>query len=103
VTQPVNTRASQRFQVDLEVEYRAAETDAWTRAHARNASLGGVFLADTTLLPGSRIQLRLRLPHQLVEGGAVVRWQDHGGVGLQFDGLRAREVWALNKFFESQS
>jgi hypothetical protein len=23
------------------------------------------------------------------------------GIGIRFEGLRARDVWALNKFFES--
>jgi len=35
-----------------------------------------------------------------VEVGAIVRWSDDKATGLQFDGLRARDVWALNKYFE---
>ena len=34
-----------------------------------------------------------------VEVGSTVRWSDAKGVGLQFDGLRARDVWALNEYF----
>jgi hypothetical protein len=35
-----------------------------------------------------------------IEVGATVRWGDAKGVGLQFDGLRARDVWALNEYFK---
>jgi len=35
-----------------------------------------------------------------IEIGATVRWADSNGIGLQFDGLRARDVWALNEFFK---
>ena len=31
---------------------------------------------------------------------ATVRWSDDKATGIQFDGLRARDVWALNKYFE---
>jgi hypothetical protein len=103
VSQTPYTRYALRFPVKLEVEYRATDTDAWATARTRNASLGGVFLDETTLAAGARIQMRLHLPHQLVEVGGVVRWQDGSGIGVQFDGLRAKDVWALNKFFESQS
>jgi hypothetical protein len=29
-----------------------------------------------------------------------VRWADAKGIGIQFDGLRAQEVWALNEYFK---
>ena len=38
---------------------------------------------------------------EAIEIGAVVRWSDDKATGIQFDGLRARDVWALNKFFEA--
>ena len=98
-----NTRSADRFIVELDVEYRAGEADPWTTARTRNASLGGLFLDQTSLTVGTRVQMRVRLPGQLVEVGGLVRWQDGTGVGIQFDGLRAKDVWALGKLFESQS
>jgi hypothetical protein len=98
-----NTRTAQRFDVDLEVEYKTGES--WAKARARNASLGGLFLDDTKLSSGSKILMRLRLPtfKDPIEVGGLVRWQQGAGVGVQFDGLRARDVWALGKYFESLS
>jgi len=37
---------------------------------------------------------------QAIEVGTTVRWTEGTGIGLQFDGLRARDVWALNEFFK---
>lgn len=98
-----DTRSANRFIVELEVEHRAGEAEPWKTAHTRNASLGGLFLEETALSVGAKVQMRIRLPGQTLEAGGVVRWQDGTGVGVQFDGLRAKDVWALGKFFESQS
>jgi hypothetical protein len=27
----------------------------------------------------------------------------HNGIGIRFQGLRARDVWALNQFFQSNA
>jgi hypothetical protein len=54
---------------------------------------------------GSREHLSFSIPTTpyAIEVGATVRWSDDKATGLQFDGLRARDVWALNKFFEQLS
>ncbi len=54
---------------------------------------------------GARVQLSFKIPNtpDAIEVGATVRWSDDKATGLQFDGLRARDVWALNKFFEQLS
>lgn len=51
---------------------------------------------------GQRVTITFPIPtiEDAVIVGAIVRWSDDKATGLQFDGLRAREVWALNKFFE---
>ena len=77
-------------------------------AHTRNISLGGVFIETEQTLPfGARVTMKFRIPTQAepidVEG--QVRWleMDEGrlrGLGVRFEGLRARDVWALNKYFE---
>jgi len=68
-----------------------------------NLSLGGALVnAGTRYSMGQRVQISLAIPPQEdpVEVGATVRWSDDKATGLQFDGLRARDVWALNKYFE---
>jgi hypothetical protein len=66
-------------------------------------SLGGALLAiGTKLAMGTRVQLSFSVPvvTEPIEVGAIVRWSDENATGIQFDGLRAKEVWALNKYFE---
>lgn len=70
----------------------------------RNLSLGGALVALSRRLPmGTQVIVRFRVPtqDQAIEVGARVRWSTEESLGLQFDGLRAREVWSLNKYFES--
>ena len=54
---------------------------------------------------GKRVEIVFLVPTSpdAITIGATVRWSDGSGTGLQFDGLRAREVWALNKYFEQLS
>ncbi len=74
----------------------------------RNISLGGVFIETEQTLPfGAKVMLRFKIPTQTetIEVEGQVRWleMDDGrlrGLGIRFEGLRARDVWALNKFFE---
>ena len=68
-----------------------------------NLSLGGVLLiAEVKLWMGQRVNITFNVPTvaEAIDVGSTVRWSDDKGVGLQFDGLRARDVWALNKYFE---
>lgn len=68
-----------------------------------NISLGGAQVVAKQRLPmGSRCQIAFRVPtlEDVIDVGATVRWADAQGVGLQFDGLRARDVWGLNEYFK---
>ena len=68
-----------------------------------NLSLGGALIGGTKKLPmGHRVHITFAVPtvEEAIDIGATVRWSDGSGLGLQFDGLRARDVWALNKYFE---
>jgi uncharacterized protein (TIGR02266 family) len=74
-----------------------------------NISLGGVFIETSETFPlQSRLQIRFRIPTQPepIEVTGEVRWLEAGGpnqppgIGIRFQGLRAREVWALNRFFQ---
>ncbi len=72
-----------------------------------NLSLGGALIATSgaRFAMDARVQLSFSIPTtpDVIEVGATVRWSDDKVTGLQFDGLRARDVWALNKFFEQLS
>ena len=69
-----------------------------------NLSLGGALFSIGTakLAMGSRLVIAFKVPtiDEAIEIGATVRWSDDKATGVQFDGLRARDVWALNKYFE---
>lgn len=77
-------------------------------ASTRNISLGGVFVeSEQRFVFGARVSVRFTVPTQeeAIEVDGHVRWTEAEdgvvrGFGVQFDGLRARDVWALNKFFE---
>lgn len=67
-----------------------------------NLSLGGAFIAYRRIPMGTRSLLRFTVPDQdvTIETEVTVRWNDDSGIGVQFDGLRARDVWALSKYLE---
>lgn len=75
----------------------------------KNLSLGGAFVAadlpKSPVTTGTRGRVRFRIPTQddPVAVGCSIRWVSDDGFGLQFDGLRAREVWSLTKFFDQLS
>ena len=71
-----------------------------------NLSLGGALVSTgTKFAMGQRVTIAFTIPTLdiPIEVGATVRWSDEKATGLQFDGLRARDVWALNKYFEQLS
>jgi hypothetical protein len=68
-----------------------------------NLSLGGAQIAASAKQPmGARctVAFHVATMEEQIEIGATVRWSDETSVGIQFDGLRAREVWGLNEFFK---
>jgi len=100
-------RTDPRYARRLDVEV-IADNRTFT-ATTGNISLGGVFLETSETSPlQSRLQIRFRIPTQPepIEVTGEVRWVEPGGanqaagMGVRFQGLRAREVWALNRFFQ---
>ena len=93
------TRASQRYEAKLPVTVGVA--DRQFVCETGNVSLGGAYLITAERFPlGTRLSVRIVLPKvkDAIEVGATVRWSAGNGIGVQFDGLRARDVWALGKF-----
>jgi hypothetical protein len=97
-----------RLQTRHDVEVPATlevEGQVW-EGQFQNLSLGGAFLSasfdEAQIKSGTRGHVNFRIPTQEepISVGASIRWCSASGVGLQFDGLRAREVWSLNKYFE---
>jgi Tfp pilus assembly protein PilZ len=101
---PQNRRSATRHEVSLDTTLKIGEQE-----HARtltNLSLGGAFVEHDERIPiGTRVTLEFRIPNreQPVAIGAEVRWAAESGAGVQFDGLRAGEVWSLNQFLGSFS
>jgi len=96
-----NRRSSTRHAVSLPATLTIEGAPG--AATVLNLSLGGALLGGIKKLPmGSRVHLEFAVPtdEEAIEIGGTVRWSDGSGVGIQFDGLRARDVWALNKYFE---
>jgi len=102
-------RIDPRYERQLDVEVVADGKKHTSRTV--NISLGGLFLDSSTPLElGMTVQLRFQLPTQPepVEVAGDVRWVvkkdgNHSGIGIRFQGLRARDVWALNQFFQSSA
>jgi uncharacterized protein (TIGR02266 family) len=97
-------RYDRRIEVEIVAEGRRQV------GHSRNISLGGVFVETAEPLPvQTTIQVRFRVSTQPepIDVTGEVRWVERGGagqaagMGIRFHGLRARDVWALNRFFQS--
>ncbi len=96
-------RYERRLDVELQHEGRRLQVVS------RNISLGGIFVESDELVPhGATVELRFRVPTQpeTIEVTGEVRWIEKrapgtgAGIGIRFHGLRARDVWALNRFFQ---
>ena len=95
-------RTSNRHPVHLDVTL--SYQDNTTEQHMSNLSLGGALITVPDRLPmGARVQLSFEVPGSgtSITVGAVIRWSTNDSTGVQFDGLRAREVWSLNKYFKT--
>ena len=95
-------RTHARFACDLPltVEFQGREIPM----RARNISLGGMLCAtEENVAYGEEVVVRMTLPAIGGETSCpmVVRWHKDGDVGMQFGSLRAKQVWALNQFFQS--
>lgn len=97
----VDKRSHVRFPLQLEVTLICAG-ERYT-AQCRDVSLGGMFVYTDAKLPFfGNVELRFTMPLLKEESSVqgVVRWHEAGGVGISFNSLRAREVWALNQLFK---
>jgi uncharacterized protein (TIGR02266 family) len=100
-------RTDPRYDRRLEVELVA---DGKRQVgYSRNISLGGMFVETAEVLAvQTTIQVRFYVPTQPepIDVTGEVRWAEKGsgerpGIGIRFQGLRARDVWALNRYFQT--
>ncbi|MCU0663570.1 MAG: PilZ domain-containing protein [Myxococcota bacterium] len=95
-----NKRKYSRFQFSTEVKISLGDNRAQDGVLI-NLSLGGAFIETLPPLPfGARVKLQIRLPGvpDACDIPCIVRWARSGkGAGLQFEQLRAIEVWALSR------
>jgi hypothetical protein len=96
-----NRRTSTRY--DVSIACKMTINGNAVDCTMTNLSLGGAQVAGSAKQSmGTRAQVSFKVPtlDKSIDIGATVRWSDAKGVGLQFDGLRAQEVWALNEYFK---
>lgn len=97
-----NRRSSSRHAIQLAAHLVVG--DDKHEATIVDLSLGGAQLNyDKRLRTGQKVKVLFQVPvlEHNVDVDAVVRWSNGQATGVQFEGLRARDVWALNKFFET--
>lgn len=100
------TRRRVHERYDCEVSVTLLHEGRELVAIANNVSLGGMFLCIDESLPlATSVTVRFEVPGSgvAVETESVVRWHKPEGFGVQFQSLRAREVWALNRWFSKLS
>jgi hypothetical protein len=97
----IENRQSARHDVDVACTLTVG--DKVHQTQIKNLSVGGALVVHERLAAAVRVKLSFRVPtlETAIEVSGTVRWSGGGNIGVQFDGLRAREVWSLNKYFES--
>ena len=97
-------RTHQRYEIALPVVvlYQGQTFDGTSR----NISIGGMFVGCTADIPfGVSLDLTFEIAtlDRPIVAKAVVRWVEaNQGVGVVFHGLRAQEVWSLQRLFSAQ-
>ncbi len=99
----IENRQAARHDVDIACTLTVGGKEVATQI--KNLSVGGALVVHGRLPAAERVKLVFRVPtlETPIEVAATVRWCGGDSIGVQFDGLRAREVWSLNKYFESLS
>ncbi len=97
-------RTTSRHPVNLDVH--VIHQDEGNDYRMINLSVGGALVTGFARLPlGTPLRLSFTVPTSevVIKTQAVVRWSSDEATGVQFDGLRAREVWSINEYFKSIS
>ena len=97
----VELRRHQRAAIDVAVEFVAKGSTERAPGHAKDVSVGGMFVVTATPLPfGADLVVHVTLPGQKGPFAlpGVVRWSKTGeGMGVQFGMIGARETHAITE------
>jgi len=96
------TRTTNRYPVELNVTVLSQGESR--DASLVNLSVGGALISGFDRLPiGTKLTLTFNVPTSElpIEIKSIVRWSTESSTGVQFDGLRAREVWSINEYFKN--
>ena len=102
-TKELGRRATSRHDVFLPATLTISDADFDTEIE--NVSLGGALVRTTEQLPmGTRVGLCFVLDglHEVIDATAIVRWRTDTQIGIQFESLRAREMWALGHYLKEE-
>lgn len=99
-------RAHARLDVTLNVKLQVDDREV--KVTCLNISQGGMFLEADHITIGETVNLTFKLPDlpTPITTEARVCWSEResrSGIGVQFVGLRAIEVWAINQLFRRHS
>ena len=96
----VEQRRSHRSPLEASVSVQRKGSDETVTGHARDISIGGIFVETTTPFAfGADVVVYVRVAGQKdpLAMPAVVRWTRQDGMGLQFGLLGARETHAITE------
>ena len=94
-------RTTAQFPLELSAIVTSADNEV--TGIVDSLSLGGVFVRGAHLPIDTQAVLRFTLPKRAdLEIPCTARWSTAEGTGLQFNGLRAADTYALTRFIRAQ-
>lgn len=96
----MDLRRYARAPLNVDVQFSAKDSSERSSGHAKDISIGGMFVETPTPLGFSKeLTVYLMLPGQKAPFAlpAVVRWTRPDGMGIQFGNLGARETFAITE------
>lgn len=100
----VELRRHNRAPLSVQVEFVLKGSNERIAGHARDISVGGMFIITSKPLPfSSEIIVHMTLPPQKTPFAlpGVVRWTRQDGMGVQFGLVGARETHAITQITRS--
>lgn len=95
-------RRHHRVPLEATVTCRSTDTEGFQcQAHARDISLGGMYLQSEEVPPlGRKVELAFQLPGSKapLKLPGIVRWYAGDGFGVQFQLLGAKETHAITRY-----
>ncbi|MBN2722800.1 MAG: PilZ domain-containing protein [Deltaproteobacteria bacterium] len=105
---PSTRRVNQRHEVQLPV--RIEVNGIIRESEISNMSVGGLYIVDDFEYSNQQIiKVYFSIPtlNEEMEVESVIRWVEKNadggvaGIGIQFIGLKAKQVWGMTKYFAS--